>query len=321
MIFRAIKWLALPLVIAAAAGISAYLTLTFLIKSEDTVVVPDLVGKDVVFALKVLSDLSLNTKVRQFAYHLQIPADHVIYQEPEAGADLKKGRDVRIILSKGAQTILVPNLTGLPMPQARVILDENDLCQGVLSMVHVAHVENDHVISQVPRPSTIIQRGACVDLLVSAGTRPLAYAMPDITAISLNQAILLIEQCNLSLNKIQMTFDESKPDNVVLDQEPLSGHRVMAGQAVNMLINRRSAQKSAPAIFTPKGIGLFRYQLNQGFLKKHIVVRMNGFGISIDLLDDFVQPGEDIWLLIPQNHDITVRLYEDDLLVRTKVYE
>jgi len=85
MIFRVIKWLTLVLLFVTVAGVSAYFTLTYLIKSEDTVVVPDLVGKDAVFALKILSDLSLNTKVREFAYNSKIPADHVIYQEPEAG--------------------------------------------------------------------------------------------------------------------------------------------------------------------------------------------------------------------------------------------
>ncbi len=43
--------------------VSAYLTLTFIIKSEDKVVVPDIVGKDVVLILEMLSDLGLITMV------------------------------------------------------------------------------------------------------------------------------------------------------------------------------------------------------------------------------------------------------------------
>ena len=55
------------------AGISAYLTLTFLIKGEDTVVVPKLAGKKVVEVLQTLSDLGLNTKVGGSEYHDTVP--------------------------------------------------------------------------------------------------------------------------------------------------------------------------------------------------------------------------------------------------------
>jgi serine/threonine-protein kinase len=146
--------------------------------------------------------------------------------------------------------------------------------------------------------------------------------MPELRGLSLNQAIALIELSDLKLGKIKIILDEERPENMVVEQDPLAGNRVLAGRSVDLGINRRYAQKKDQSgYFTPKGVGLFRHRLKEGFLKKHVVVRMNGFGISIDLLDDYRKPGEDIWLLIPQNNDITVRLYEDDQLIRTQVYE
>ncbi len=53
---------------------SAYLTLTLIIKSEDTVVVPNLNGKDVVYALEILTNLGLNTKVKGSEYSAGAPA-------------------------------------------------------------------------------------------------------------------------------------------------------------------------------------------------------------------------------------------------------
>ena len=58
------------------AGVSAYLTLTFMIKQRNTVIVPDLVGKDVVDVLFLLTDLGLNTKVRGAEYRTDIPVNH-----------------------------------------------------------------------------------------------------------------------------------------------------------------------------------------------------------------------------------------------------
>lgn len=48
----------------ALAGISALIVLTLMIKSEESVIIPELMGKDVVYALELLGDLGLNTKVK-----------------------------------------------------------------------------------------------------------------------------------------------------------------------------------------------------------------------------------------------------------------
>ena len=100
MITRIAKITALGLTFIVVAGISAYLMLSFLIKSEDTVIVPDFIGKDVVYVLEYLTGLGLNTKVKGSEYSLNVPKNHVIFQQPEPGAEIKKGRDVTLLYPK-----------------------------------------------------------------------------------------------------------------------------------------------------------------------------------------------------------------------------
>ncbi|MBU4209574.1 MAG: PASTA domain-containing protein, partial [Proteobacteria bacterium] len=127
--------------------VSAYLTLTFIIKSEDKVVVPDLVGKDVVLILEMLSDLGLNTKIKGSEYSDNVPKNHVIFQEPEPGSEIKKRRDIRIIISKGTKRILMPNLKGLSIQQARLIIEENGLSLNKLSSTYSENVKKNEIIS------------------------------------------------------------------------------------------------------------------------------------------------------------------------------
>ena len=68
MLARLVKILTALTALAAVTGISAYLTLVLIVKSEETVVVPDLVGREVVYALEVLSDLELNIRVKDSEY-------------------------------------------------------------------------------------------------------------------------------------------------------------------------------------------------------------------------------------------------------------
>ncbi len=321
MLFRFLKIIALFLSFGIVTGVCAYLTLTFIIKSEDTVTVPDVVGKEVVYTLKTLSDLELNTKVRKFEYNASITANHVIFQEPEAGTVIKKGRDVRLIISKGAQTILMPNLTNLSHRQALIILETNDLGAGIDSRTYHSEIEKDNIITQTPYPNTAIRRNANVDLLISLGRRPLAYMMPDLKMSAVSDAVIAIEQINLKLGEIQIKVAKGAPEDVVIRQEPQAGHRVIAKEVVNLLVNRTHTTRNIRDWALPRGVTLFRHRIANGFLKHRIRVQLNGFGVANDLIDDYYSPGEEVWVLVPRNSNITLLLYEDDKLIETRLFD
>jgi hypothetical protein len=58
-----------------------------------------------------------------------------------------------------------------------------------------------------------------------------------------------------------------------------------------------------------------------GFLKRHIRVRLNSFGLSQDIFDGLMKPGEEVWLLIPKSANATVMLYGDNKLIKTEVFD
>lgn len=321
MLLRIIKIAALFFLFVIVFGASAYLTLKLIIKSEDTVVVPILVKKDVVYVLEILTNIGLNAKVGGSEYSSAIPKNHVISQEPDPGTEIKKGRDVRIIISKGAKAILTPNIKGLPVQQAGIIIEENDLHQGELSRTYSSSIKKNEIIAQFPSPGVMIRRGLRIDLLMSMGRRPKSYKMPELTGLSLDEAILLIESANLLLGEVKSSFKKNKPQNVIISQEPFSGYRVMDGSIVNLAINRKPGRKGHGLLQDSTGVSLFRYRIDNGFLKKHIRVQVNMFGTSIDLFNEFMKPGGNICLLIPQNKEAIVFLYEDGKLIKKQTFD
>jgi serine/threonine-protein kinase len=215
----------------------------------------------------------------------------------------------------------MPNLKGLSLRQARIILEENSLHRGEISSTYSNTIRKDEIIAQLPSQGTMITRGQEVDLLVSMGVRPRVYKMPDLIGLSFNTAITMIENIDLLLGEIKTHFHEGKPLNTVIAQESPSGYCVIQGSTVNIVINRKSVKKGYDYLNESQEVGLFRYRLKHGFLKKHIRVRLNSFGVSIDLFDNFMKPGEEIWLLIPRKNEATVFLYEDGELLKTLVYD
>ena len=318
MIKKFAKITALCLVFLLAAAVSAYFTLTYIIKSEDTVIVPDLVGRDVVSALELLTDLHLNTKVSGSEYSPQFPKNHVVFQEPDAGSEIKKDRDVRIIISKGPQNILMPNLISMSEQQARMIIEENGLVGGHLSHTYNGFVEEDHVIAQVPTAGTMITRRARIDLLVSLGPHTVKYLMPDMLGLSLDRAMFLIEKANLRVGDIRSQFDIKKERNEVLSQEPPPGYPAMESSPVQLVINRPSGDNR---LHRPVYGSLLQYRIKNGFLKKHIRMELENEKTTTDLFDDYMKPGEDIWVLVPRDQDATVYIFENDDLVDARIYK
>ena len=123
------------------------------------------------------------------------------------------------------------------------------------------------------------------------------------------------------MGEIKSFYQAGKPKNIIVSQEPLAGYRVLEGSSVNLVINRKYSPKYQNNLNGSLGVRLFRYRLENGLLKRRIRIRLNCFGASNDLFDDFMKPGEEIWILIPGNNDATVFLYEDDKLLKYKIYD
>jgi eukaryotic-like serine/threonine-protein kinase len=301
------------------AGVSTYLTLTLFFATSDKVVVPELRGKHLVSALELLSDLSLNTKVSRSEYSDDVPRHHVILQEPHAGTEIKKGRDVRLVLSKGSQTLLTPNLKMLSIQQARIILEENGLCSGDVAITFSPQFKNDMVMAQFPGAGTRIRRDRCVNLLISGGMRPRDYAMPDLGGLPFEEAFLKMDTFKLRLGAITTADNKLSCPNCVISQNPAAGRRVEENDVVNLVINRPPGEKDLTFPTAPK-LQLFSYRLEEGFLNCHIKLQLNTFGASFDLFDDFLKPGEQIWCFIPDSENTSLLLFRDEELVITKVF-
>lgn len=314
------KILTLIAIFFIIAGASAYFTLSFIIKHEKRVIVPNLVGKNVVNALLLLSDLSLNTKVKGAEFSTQFPAHHVIYQDPPPGTEIKKDRSVRIVISKGTQTVTAPNLVGLRQPQAQIILEENGLILGNTAYTYADHMESDIILAQSLPSGTLLDRSASMNILISLGRRPISLLMPDLSGQSVEEAIFIIERGGLTLGKIKTVFNETLPFDRIVDQTPLKGHRAIQGEPVNIVINRHPDNRSS-LLKRESKLELFRYRSRPGFLKKHIRIRLNTYSMTTDLIDAFLGPGEEVWCLIPTRNGTSMFLFLDEELIKTKVYE
>ncbi|MBF0224616.1 MAG: PASTA domain-containing protein [Desulfobacterales bacterium] len=321
MIKRLLKFFIFIGIFSFVTVISASFVLNLFIKSGDRVTVPELEGKDIIYALEVLTDIGLNVKIKGSEYHRSFPKNSIIYQNPEAGAEIKKDRDVKIIISKGPKSVIMPNLSGLPLNQAHIILEENGLKKGVQTKVYSDTFKQDEVITHYPSASAKIDRETKVNFLVSTGKIPEYFLMPRLEGIYFEKALSIIESKKLTLGEVQYQFYKDKPYNAVAKQSPPSGFWVAEKNVVNLEINRRDSIKKEELISKRKKIWLLTHRVSIGYLKKHIIAKTDTFGITDIIFDEFIKPNEEIYIIIPDYESTVIYLYEDDVLVKTIVYE
>ncbi|MBF0450255.1 MAG: PASTA domain-containing protein [Candidatus Magnetomorum sp.] len=295
---------------------TTYLAVYFFVKNEESVVIPDIYGKDIIYVLELLSDNALNTKVEGTEYHSTIPKNHVIYQDPKPGSEVKVGRDVKIILSKGSKWLTLPDIRGVSIEKAYVLLDANRLCSGEVTQIFHPYFESGMIIAQYPEPGTYIAHNACINFLVSRGNRFPLYQMPDFTGVSFENALISLNKIDIKPVSIKYASDTQWPENRIIEQNPLFGASIAKDEPILLTVNRRVQNYES----LKGGVSLFIYTVPNGFLRKQILVRLNIFGVTIHVYDNFFYPSEQIFVIIPNDCDASVFVYQDDELVESQIY-
>jgi len=135
---------------------------------EDEVHVPDVKGKQMTLARQILESGNLRVNVAE-TYDAEVPAGAVVSQDPDAGRSVKSDRLVTIYVSKGGETIDMPDIVGLSKTAATERLQKIGLKVGTIYEKDSYNDPVDMVLSQDPAKDTKINRGQSVDLVVSKG--------------------------------------------------------------------------------------------------------------------------------------------------------
>ncbi len=131
------------------------------------VAVPDLTGRTLTEARAIASAAGLTVE-QVGAQYSERPAGQIVSQQPAAGRQLARGGTITIILSRGPQTVTVPDVKGQGYNQAAQQLEAVGLV-ATRNDVSSRNVPAGIVIDQDPLGGNTAQPGALVTLTVSIG--------------------------------------------------------------------------------------------------------------------------------------------------------
>ncbi len=185
--------------------------------------VPDMVGMNYDEALEVYQD-ELTFILLDSIYVKDFPEGAVYQQDPAAGQNVKKGRNVYIIRTNIAPEIVkMPNLRNLSLRQAMVSLNMVGLKVDKLEFVD--YFARNAVIEQkikdnVINPNDDVVKGSAVTLVVGLGNGSRMTNLPDLVGVSVEDAKDKINMASLNIGMEIFIDNDEIEDLYVSRMEP-----------------------------------------------------------------------------------------------------
>jgi beta-lactam-binding protein with PASTA domain len=195
--------------------------------------VPELEGEPASGVEAVLAPRGLRVGQIVRAYDEQIEAGCVVRHSPPAGLHVKRGRAIDLLVSLGPATLCVPELEGESMAHARFLLQKSGLTVGRVRSVEDPRISSDRVIAADPPARTRLGGRSAVDLLVSSGSLPTRFIMPDLRGANGDDAESALRRVGFRVTRHTTRRGGGRAGSVQ-EQAPPPGNAVRMGSEVEL---------------------------------------------------------------------------------------
>lgn len=173
-----------------------------------------------------------------------VPDGRIVRQAPAAGTAVRPGGAVTVTVSRGPETVRVPEVRDVPLTVAEARLNDAGLNHDVKE-VFSSTIREGLVIQQEPAPGATVNRGTTVTLTVSKGRE--RVAVPNVVGQAEDKAQKAIQQAGLrNYPFVNFQGHDQLPDNVlrrvcvgcVLSTTPAPGEMVELGTEIRMAVRK-----------------------------------------------------------------------------------
>jgi eukaryotic-like serine/threonine-protein kinase len=197
----------------------------------EMVEVPRLVGQTEEQARELLQDAGLVPDSQPDQPSTEYDVGVVMQQSPSAGTEVAAGTRVQFTVSRGRETVTVPDVEGRTVNQAQNALLEAGLRVRIREEAS-DDVAANRVISQNPEAGISVAQGTQVTITVSTG--PARVEVPDVIGNTEAQARATLESRGL---QVEVEYEPHSENGTVLNQDPPRGTQVERGTTVTILID------------------------------------------------------------------------------------
>lgn len=175
-------------------------------KHGQSISVPDLTGKTIDDAVKLIGKSGLEYKISDSSYDGKKEPLAVLDQNPKPASKVKADRTIYLTVnSKKAPQVKMPDLKDASLKQATMILETYSMKVGQL--IYKPDLAKNVVLDQLYdgkpiAPGSDIQKGSTIDLVLGDGLGQTKVDVPNLVGLSLREAKFVLEGSSLNLGAV-----------------------------------------------------------------------------------------------------------------------
>lgn len=196
--------------------------------------VPDVSGKNSEEAGFILGQSSLEIGEIKREFSETIPDGQVISQDPAAGQLTPEGTIVNLVVSRGEESIDVPNLRDKTRAEAETILSDIGFdfqIQEAFSDL----VPKDQVIDQNPLPGQKASKDSKIIVTISQG--PELIGVPALIGLNEGDAKITLDNAGLKYSIVEKSTEGGT--GKVIDQYPKAETQIKRGSTVTIYVDKK----------------------------------------------------------------------------------
>jgi eukaryotic-like serine/threonine-protein kinase len=216
-------------------------TVTLSVSSGPAIVaVPDVTGLAEEEARKRLENAGFPVTVQQ-QFSKTVPRGEAIGTEPAAGTQFSTGQPVTLLISRGVNTVTVPDVVGLDDQAALAALSDAGL-SGTLVQRDSTEPEGE-VLSQSPAAGKRVSRGSQVTIFASTG----AITVPEVVGQRRKAAVTSLKRAGFVVSVTEDETTDPSEIGVVISEFPPGGSRGRRGDTVTISVGVQSPTTTTPS--------------------------------------------------------------------------
>ncbi|WP_447036881.1 Stk1 family PASTA domain-containing Ser/Thr kinase [Streptomyces sp. DSM 118878] len=230
---------AVLLVLGLGAGV-------WYINSGQFTEVPPLLTKTEAQAKQRLEAAGLDVKGVEREFSDTDKRGTVMATDPGAGERIRQNGKVTLTVSRGPETVKVPNVKDLPLAKARQELKNAGLAPGMVKKVFSDEIEKGSVVSTDPRAGFTRKADSAVALVVSKGEE---IKVPDVRGDALDDAREDLEEDGLKVRIAPARVYSTDVDKGgVVRQSPAPDTSLAEGDAVTLTLSKGPEMIEVPDV-------------------------------------------------------------------------
>jgi eukaryotic-like serine/threonine-protein kinase len=205
--------------------------------------VPDVEGLSYENAWRLLDSLGFDPRQGDIRPDPRRSAGLVITQNPPAGSFVKFGRRIYLTVSGGEPLVVVPDLKGHSLREAKFSLTRNGLNLGEVEYQVSTEFPENTAMAQSLAAGTTAKKGNSIRVTMSLGDGTGKVTVPELVGKSVQESQKLLAQKGLKVGNITYQVNPELVPNTILTQFPHPGDQVAMGQAIDIFVVQPGGKK------------------------------------------------------------------------------